>query len=146
MIVPRPLLHAYWAMHNVLDRVSGGRLSTVRLSASRLGVLFLTTTGHRTGDPRRNGLYFVEDGSTYVVVASNAGANIEPAWWRNLQANPEATVELRGRATQVRARPATSDERARLWPEFVRRDRTFSEYERATTRQIPVVILEPSSA
>jgi len=145
MIVPRPLLRAYWALHKTLDRVSGGRLSTVRPSASRLGVLFLTTTGHRTGQPRRNGLYFVEDGPTYVVVASNAGAGVEPAWWRNLQAKPEGTVELGGRATQVRARPATPDENERLWPEFVRRDRTFSEYQRATTRSIPVVILEPRS-
>ncbi len=146
MIVPRPLLRAYWTLHKAVDRVSGGRLSTVRPSASRLGVLFLTTTGHRTGAPRRTGLYFVEDGSAYVVVASNAGAGVEPAWWRNVEAKPEATVELRGRTTRVRARPATSEERARLWPEFVRRDRTFSEYERATTRQIPVVILEPRPA
>ena len=144
MIVPRPLLRAYWAVHKAVDRVSGGRLSTARPTPTRLGVLFLTTTGRRTGDPRRNGLYFVEDGPAYVVVASNAGAGFEPAWWRNLQARPEAIVELGGRATQVQARPATPDERARLWLEFVRRDRTFSEYERATTRQIPVMVLEPA--
>jgi deazaflavin-dependent oxidoreductase (nitroreductase family) len=146
MIVPRPVLRAYWALHKAVDRVSGGRLGTVPPSASRLGVLFLTTTGHRTGARRRNGLYFVQDGPAYVVVGSNAGAGVEPAWWRNLQATPEATIQLGGRTTHVRARPATPDERARLWPEFVRRDRSFGEYERATAWQIPVVILDPGSA
>ena len=143
MIVPRPILRAYWALHNALDRVSGGRLSTARPTPHRLGILFLATIGHRSGQPRRNGLYFIEDGATYVVVASNAGAEAEPAWWLNLQANPEAVVELRGRSTPVRPRRATAEERARLWPEFVRRDGTFAEYEQATSRQIAVVILEP---
>jgi deazaflavin-dependent oxidoreductase (nitroreductase family) len=106
-------------------------------------VLFLATTGRRSGQLRRNGLYFIEDGGTYVVVASNAGAKAEPAWWLNLQANPEAVVELRGRSTPVRARRATAVEQAGLWPEFVRRDGTFAEYEQATSRQVAVVILEP---
>jgi deazaflavin-dependent oxidoreductase (nitroreductase family) len=145
MIVPRPILQTYWAFHKALDRISGGRLSTARPTARRLGVLFLTTTGHRSGEPRRNGLYFVEDGSSFVVVASNAGAPKDPAWWRNLQATPAATVELGGRAISVRTRQATADEHARLWPEFVRRDATFAEYERAAKRPIAVVILEPAS-
>ena len=145
MIVPRPILRAYWTFHNALDRASGGRPSTARPTPRRLGVLFLTTTGRRSGQPRRNGLYFIEDGATYVVVSSNAGAAAEPAWWLNLRANPEAVVELRGRATPVRARRATAEEQARLWPEFVRRDSTFVEYEQATSRQIAVAILEPGA-
>jgi F420H(2)-dependent quinone reductase len=143
MIVPRPVLRAYWAFHKVLDRLSGGRLSTVRPTERRLGVLFLTTTGHRTGHARRNGLYFIEDGRRLVVASSNAGDAAEPAWWLNLQANPEASVDLRGHASPVRARRATSEEQARLWPEFVRRDATFAEYERAAARPIALVILEP---
>jgi deazaflavin-dependent oxidoreductase (nitroreductase family) len=143
MIVPRPVLRAYWAFHKVLDRLSGGRLSTVRPTDRRLGVLFLTTIGHQSGKARRTALYFVQDGPRFVVASSNAGAEAEPAWWRNLQAHPEAIVDLRGRGIPVRARQAAPEEQARLWPEFVRRDGTFAEYERATAREIAVVILEP---
>ena len=143
MIVPRPILRAYWAFHKALDRVSGGRLSTARPTSRRLGLLFLTTTGHRSGVPRRNGLYFVEDGPSFVVVASNAGAEADPAWLLNLQAEPSATVELQGRTIPVLARTATAEERARLWPEFVRRDATFAEYQRARGRPIAIVLLEP---
>jgi len=145
MIVPRSVLRAYWAIHKALDRVSGGRLSTARPTARRLGVLFLTTTGHRTGEPRRNGLYFVEDGTAFVVAASNAGSLREPAWWLNLQADPAARIDLRGQSVAVRARRATAAEQARLWPEFVRRDPTFAEYERAASRPIAVVLLEPGA-
>jgi deazaflavin-dependent oxidoreductase (nitroreductase family) len=143
MIVPRPVLRLWWALHKALDRITGGRLSTYRPTDRRLGLLFLTTIGHRSGRPRRNGLYFVEASPAFVVVASNAGADVDPAWWRNLQSTPEAIIELRGRAIPVRARPASVEERKRLWPEFVRRDQTFAEYERAASRPIPVIILEP---
>ena len=141
MIVPRPVLRAYWAMHKAVDRISGGRLSTYRPTAKRLGVLFLTTTGRRSGEPRRNGLFFVESGQDLVVVASNAGAAADPGWWLNLRANPAAIVELRGRSIPVRAREAADDERAPLWAEFVRRDQKFAEYEQATGRRIAVVVL-----
>ena len=143
MIVPRPILRAFWAAHKAIDRLSGGRLSTSRPSERGVGTLFLTTIGRRSGQPRRNASYFLEDGSSFVVVASNAGADVDPAWWRNLQATPEATVEFGRRATRVRARLATDVERERLWPELVRRHSTFADYVRATSRPIPVVILEP---
>jgi F420H(2)-dependent quinone reductase len=145
MIVPRPLLRAFWAAHKAIDRLSGGRLSTSRPSERGVGTLFLTTTGWRSGKPRRNALYFVADGGSFVVVASNAGAGVDPAWWRNLQAMPDATVELERRSTRVRARLASDEERARLWPELVRRHPTFDDYTRATSRAIPVVILERSA-
>ncbi len=143
MIVPRPVLRVFWVVHNAIDRLTGGRLSTARPSDRGVGTLFLTTTGRRSGQPRRNGLYYVEDGSSFVVVASNAGADADPAWWLNLQASPEATVEIGRRSTRVRARPASDAERNRLWPELVRRHRTFEAYTRVTSRPIPVVILEP---
>jgi deazaflavin-dependent oxidoreductase (nitroreductase family) len=143
VIVPRPVLRVVWAAHKAIDRLSGGRLSTIRPTNRRVGTLFLTTIGRRSGQPRRNAIYFVEDGSNFVVVASNAGADLDPAWWRNLQATPEATVEIGRRAIRVRARLATDAERERLWPELVRRHSTFADYVRATSRPIPVVILEP---
>jgi deazaflavin-dependent oxidoreductase (nitroreductase family) len=143
MIVPRPVLRLVWAAHKALDRLSGGRLSTIRPTDRRVGTLFLTTIGRRSGQPRRNAIYFIEDGSSFVVVASNAGADADPAWWRNLQATPEATVELGRQVIRVRARVATEAERERLWPELVRRHATFADYVRATSRPIPVVILAP---
>lgn len=143
MIVPRPVLRVVWAAHRAIDRLSGGRLSTIRPTDRRVGTLFLTTIGRRSGRSRRNAIYFVEDGSSFVVVASNAGADVDPAWWRNLQAAPESTVEIGRRAVHVRARLATDAERERLWPELVKRHATYADYARATSRPIPVVILEP---
>jgi deazaflavin-dependent oxidoreductase (nitroreductase family) len=146
VILPRVLLRTLWACHETADFVSGGRLSTYRPTDRRVGMLFMRTTGRRNGQPRRTGLNFIEDGPNLVVVASNAGADRDPGWWRNLQAQPEAIVELERRDRPVRARRATEAERARLWPEVVRRDRTYDEYARATSRPIPVVILEPREA
>lgn len=134
-----------WAAHKAIDRLFGGRLSTIRPTDRRVGTLFLTTIGWRSGQPRRNGIYYIEDGSSFVVVASNAGADADPAWWRNLQATPDATVEIGRRVIHVRARVATEAERERLWPELVRRHSTFADYARAMSRPIPVVLLEPSA-
>lgn len=143
MIPPRITFRAFWAVHKALDRVTGGRLSTTRPSADRVGTLFLRSTGRASGLERRNGLYFIEDGPNLVVVGSNAGAQADPGWWRNLQAEPDAFVEIGGLERAVRARVATSEERSRLWPDLVRRHRPYAEYARVAMREIPVVILEP---
>jgi F420H(2)-dependent quinone reductase len=133
---------AFWAIHNAIDRMTGGRIGTVRASGHRLGTLFLTSTGRTSGQPRRNALYYVEDGPSFVVVAANAGADKDPAWWLNLQANPEAVVEIEGQRHAVKARAASIDEHARLWPRFSRVGTQFEEYRQGTTRQLPIVILE----
>lgn len=143
MILPRWLLRTSWALHRGINAASGGRLGTLRPGATALGTLFLVTTGRRTRAPRRTGLYYIEDGPNLAIVASNAGADEDPAWWLNLQARPEAHVEIGGARHAVRARRATPDEDARLWPRFVHGYATYAEYRRATTRPIPVVILEP---
>lgn len=146
MILPRWLLRTGWAIHRVIHAASGGRLSTLRPGRTRVGTLFLVTVGRRTGAERRTGLYYLEDGPNLVVVGSNAGAPHDPAWWRNLQAHPAATVELRGRRLAVTARLATAEERERLWPALVRGFPPYAEYERATARPIPVIILEPAAS
>jgi len=143
MIPPRSALRVFWALHKGIDRLSGGRLSTIRPTDHRVGTLFLLTTGRTTALERRNGLYYIEDGSRYVVVASNAGADHDPRWWLNLQANPNAAVEISGRRLAIQGRAATDPERERLWPELVRRHATYAEYARTATRTIPIVILEP---
>jgi deazaflavin-dependent oxidoreductase (nitroreductase family) len=75
----------------------------------------LTTTGRRTGRERSAMLGYFEDGSNLVALAVNAWAAAEPAWWLNLQAHPDAKVELKDGSRQVRARAAQGEERARLW-------------------------------
>jgi deazaflavin-dependent oxidoreductase (nitroreductase family) len=77
------------------------------------------------------------------VVASNAGENVDPAWYRNLVADPNAEVEVPGGRRSVRARTATAAEAERLWPSLDTAYREYARYRRRTTRTIPVVILEP---
>jgi deazaflavin-dependent oxidoreductase (nitroreductase family) len=143
MIPPRWVLRLLWAIHRGIDRLTGGRIGSVRPSGRRLGTLFLVSTGRTSGQPRRTAVYYVEEGPNLVVVASNAGAAAEPAWWQNLQAQPDATVEIGGQPRPVRARAATLEEQARLWPRFVRGSATFNAYQANTARKLSVVILEP---
>ena len=106
-------------------------------------VLLLTTTGRKTGRWRTSPLLYLEDGENMVVVASNGGAPKHPAWWLNLEANPEATVELGSRKLRVRAEKAGGEKRRRLWARLVEMYPAYEDYQRRTTREIPVVILRP---
>lgn len=143
VIPPRPVMRVMWALHKGLFAVSGGRIGVQAPSGDKLGMLFLLSTGRTTGAVRRNGLYYVEDGPNLGVVASNLGADSDPAWWKNLQVTPEATVDLDGEQRLIRARPANPDERERIWATFVRGSSQYAEYERLTSRAIPVVVFEP---
>ena len=145
MLPPRPILRLGWAIHRTLFRLSGGRLGTARPTATgKLGTLFLLTRGRTSGQIRRNGLFYLDDGRNLVVIASNAGADHHPAWWRNLQVTPRAKVEIGVTTLSVVGRAATPEERARLWPLVVKASSQYGVYEATTTRQIPVVILEPA--
>lgn len=132
-----------WAIHRAMWRLSGHRIGTAPAGPDGVGTLFLLSTGRRSGAIRRNGLYYVEDGASFAVVASNAGDDADPQWWRNLQATPASTIELGATAVAVRAREATDGERDRIWPRFVAKYPVFADYRSRTTRAIPVVILEP---
>jgi deazaflavin-dependent oxidoreductase (nitroreductase family) len=144
MIPPRPLYLVGWAIHRALFRATGGRLGTARPGDDGgLGTLFLETTGRTSGQRRGTALFYLDDGRNLAVVASNAGADHDPSWWRNLQAQPRATVAIDRQRLEVDGRLATDPERARLWPRFVAASGQFAEYERVLTRAIPVVILEP---
>lgn len=145
MIPPRVVFRAIWALHKGLRVVSGGHLGTPRPRGTRLGTLFLLSTGRTSGQQRRNGLFYIEDGANLVVVASNAGASAYPGWWLNLQATPRAEVELgAGRLRPVHARAATADEETRLWPRLVAGSASFEEYRKVVDRPIPIVVLEPA--
>ena len=109
-------------------------------------ILLLHTRGARSGEERTTPLLYTPRGSSFVVVASKAGATHHPAWYHNLRAHPDAvSVEVGGRRTAVRPRVAEGPERAELW-ELVNDNYTgYTTYQaRAGGRVIPVVLLEPA--
>jgi deazaflavin-dependent oxidoreductase (nitroreductase family) len=130
-------------MHRVSVRASGGRLGT-KFRGQPL--ILLTTTGRRTGKQRTWLLVALPAGDGWVVAASNGGHDQHPAWYLNLQASPEATVQIGRRTVPVRARDASDAERAEQWPRFVDTLSTYADYEDVTDRVIPVVLLEPVSS
>jgi deazaflavin-dependent oxidoreductase (nitroreductase family) len=130
------------SVHRGLLKISGGRLGW---EAQHMPVLELTTTGRKSGRPHSVMLTSpVQEGTTLVVVASRGGDDRSPAWFLNLRDNPEVEVALKGAATQpMRARIATPAERARLWPLVVADHHNYAAYQTKTSRQIPLVLLEP---
>jgi len=146
MNLERSLLRVMlWPVHRALFRLSGGRMGTQEATAKRIGTLFLTTTGRKSGEKRTTPVFFIRDGQSLVVVASNVGDDRDPAWYLNLRANPDGAVEVApAGVTSVQARDATDEERARLWPELVRLNPSYERYVGRTSRPLPVVILEPA--
>ena len=105
-------------------------------------LLLLTTTGARSGEPRTTPLVYTTDGERLVIIASKGGAPTNPAWYHNLTANPEATVELGTERFQVRAEVAQGEERDRLFEAQAAQMPNFAEYQQKTSRRIPVVTLQ----
>jgi deazaflavin-dependent oxidoreductase (nitroreductase family) len=129
-------------LHVLLYRASAGRIGG-RLKAAP--VLLLTTKGRKTGKRRTTPLLYGEDGGRYVVVASVGGAPRHPAWYLNLSGNPEAAIQVGGRKLTVHADTASPEERARLWTLMTRLYPGYDDYQAKTSREIPVVVLTPSS-
>jgi len=106
-------------------------------------LLILHTIGAKSGQERLSPLLYRERGDDLVIFASYAGAPVNPAWFHNLVAHPDVTIEVDGETRAVRARVADTEERNELW-EWNKQDYdTFADYEAKTDRTIPVVILEP---
>ena len=104
--------------------------------------LILTTTGRQSGEQRSTPLIYGQRGDDYLVVASKGGAPDPPAWYLNLEANPEVQVQVKGDRFTARARTATSDEKPDLWKTMVGHWPAYDEYQEKTDREIPVVVLE----
>ena len=132
-------LRIFWRVHRAFMRFSGGRFGKV----GPMNALLLTTTGRKSGQRRDVTLNYLHDGDTYVVVASYAGEDRDPAWWRNLEAAPQALVTVDGKRMRARAREASGAERDRLWARLVEKDAAYAEYQRRTKRVLPVVVLQP---
>jgi deazaflavin-dependent oxidoreductase (nitroreductase family) len=105
-------------------------------------VLILTTTGRRSGEPRSTPLIYGKRGKDHLVVASKGGAEDHPGWYLNLCEQPEVTVQVRGDRFRAHARTATSEEKPELWRMMTDRWPAYDEYQRKTSRDIPVVVLE----
>jgi F420H(2)-dependent quinone reductase len=130
-------------IHVLVYKGSGGRLGArFRKTAP---VLLLTTTGRKTGKQRTTPLLYIQDGDRYVVVASVGGAPKHPAWYLNLRGNPAATIQIGSRKLAVACEPAEPDERARLWAKATQMYPQYDDYQAKTNREIPVVVLTPST-
>jgi deazaflavin-dependent oxidoreductase (nitroreductase family) len=109
-----------------------------------LPTLLLTTKGRKSGEPRALPLIYGEAGKSYVVVASKGGMPSHPVWYLNLEAHPECELMVGAKHVKARARSAKGEERERLWRQMARLYPPYDEYQqRATQRQIPVVVLDP---
>jgi deazaflavin-dependent oxidoreductase (nitroreductase family) len=134
------MISLLWRLHRWVYRLSDGRLGARLLG---LPMLLLTTTGRRSGQPHTTALTYLTEGALFAVVASNGGAPQHPAWFLNLRASPEAQIQVGSMAHRVHARQATGAERERLWNRMVQLYAGYRGYQARTTRQIPVVVLEP---
>ncbi len=104
--------------------------------------LILTTTGRRSGDPRSTPLIYGRHGEDYLVVASKGGADEPPAWYRNLEARPQAEIQVKAERFKVRARNASAEEKPELWRTMTAQWPAYDDYQNKTKREIPVVVLE----
>jgi F420H(2)-dependent quinone reductase len=120
---------------------SGGHFGTALLDHP---ILLLHTIGRRTGKTRIQPLMYLREADGYLVAASFAGHDQDPAWLTNLQASPQATITVEGRDVPVLATIATPEERERLWPRFLSLSEAYGKYQRSTNRLIPIVKLSPS--
>lgn len=131
------------ALHTRLYRATGGRIG-YHLPWMDPPFLLLDHVGAKSGKKRTSPLLFFRDGDHVVVIASKGGFPKHPAWYHNLVANPDTTVQIRSDVLPMHARVANPEERERLWPRAIETYGTFREYQaRSSGREIPVVILEP---
>ena len=120
-------------------RANGGKVGGQFAGAP---MLLLTTTGAKSGQPRTSPMVYTTDGDRMIVIASKGGAPTNPAWFHNLVANPIVAVERGTEQFQARATVPDTAERDRLFNQMATIMPGFAEYQRNTTRQIPVVVLE----
>ena len=135
----------------VLSRLMGGHARVYRLTRGRIGqhipgvppVCLIDHVGAKSGKKRTSPLLFLEDGEDVVIVASKGGYEKSPAWFYNLKANPDTTVQIGGELRPVHARIASAEERKRLWPKVVELYPSYQQYQDRTDREIPLVVLKP---
>jgi F420H(2)-dependent quinone reductase len=136
----RAIQRALTSLHIAAYRATGGVIG------HRVGPLpnvLLTTTGRRSSKPRTTALTYIRADGLLALIASNFGSRTTPQWYRNLEAHPEATVQLKRHCWPVRARLATPDERGRIWPVALSIWPAWAGYTERAQREIPIVVLDP---
>ena len=128
-------------LHRTVFRLSNGRLANRGFG---MPVVMLTTVGRKSGKRRTTMLTSpVQDGERLVLVASYGGDDRHPAWFLNLRDNPQVELTMGGSTRPMRARAASAEEKADLWPRVVDAYKGYGQYQRRTERDIPLVIVEP---
>jgi F420H(2)-dependent quinone reductase len=140
--VPKVKRSLFVGVNRVLNVVVR-RLGLRRFRGADL--LYLTTTGRKSGKARTTPLLYLGDGDRWLVVASNGGADWEPGWWLNLQAGSAATVEVDGVRAAVSGAEVTGPERDALWRRMNQQVFDYESYQRKVSRRLAVVALTPSS-
>jgi deazaflavin-dependent oxidoreductase (nitroreductase family) len=128
--------------HTFLYKRTGGRLGH-SIPGVRGKMLLLDHVGAKSGTKRTSPLLYVDDGADVVIVASKGGFPKHPAWYHNLLANPDTTVQVGSEVRRVHARVARPEERERLWDKAVAAYGGYEDYRTRTDREIPLVVLEP---
>jgi deazaflavin-dependent oxidoreductase (nitroreductase family) len=135
------MMRVVTGFHKAVFRASNGRLAN---RGNGMPVLQLTTTGRKSGKRRTTMLTSpVQDGDRMVLVASNGGDDRHTSWFLNLRDDPKVEVTMDGRTRPMRARVASPEEKAELWPRVVAAHGGYARYQTRTDRDIPLVILEP---
>jgi deazaflavin-dependent oxidoreductase (nitroreductase family) len=132
-----------WKIHRGIYNLSGGRLGLSLPREGRYGMMRLTVTGRRTGEPRSVILGYYEDGENLVTLAMNGWEEPEPAWWLNLQAHPDAEVVVADGTRPVHGRAAEGAERDRLWDRWREIDKKLDAWAARRSKPTAVVVLEP---
>ncbi|MCJ7709916.1 MAG: nitroreductase/quinone reductase family protein [Chloroflexi bacterium] len=142
---PRWFIRSFWVAQRAVYSVTRGRFGLRTATADRWGMMRLHTVGRRSGEERIAILGYFEDGPDLVTMAMNGWADPEPAWWLNLQAQPDVTVDLPGGSRAVRARAANREERPRLWARWAafNKDEELDGWAARRSRETAVVILSP---
>jgi F420H(2)-dependent quinone reductase len=142
---PRWVIRVFWVIHRAIYALTRGRLGLRQQTATQWGMMRLRTTGRRSGKQRHVILGYFEDGPDLVTMAMNGWGDAEPAWWLNLQAHPDTTVELRDGQRTIHGRAATAEERPRLWARWADYDgeEALESWAARRSRETAVVILEP---
>ena len=140
---PRWFIRSFWAAQRAIYSATGGRLGLRRATATRWGMLRLRTVGRHSGLERSAILGYFEDGADLVTMAMNGWAEAEPAWWLNLQAHPDVTVDLADGSRAFHAHAADPDVRPRLWARWAAYDKDLDAFAARRSRETAVVILSP---
>ena len=140
---PRWFIRTAWKVHRGLYKISGGRFGLRRPKGDQYGLMRLTTIGRRSGQERSVILGYFEDGPNLVTMAMNGWGEAEPAWWLNLQAKPEAMIQVPGSRYAIVGRAAEGEERERLWARWSEIDDNLDGYAARRSGETAVVVLEP---